>query len=61
MILVYYVIKNNKCFIVNSKKDNENLAIQKALNNRPRKVLNYRTPNDVMLGIEKPLGVALHD
>ncbi|MBE8215609.1 MAG: IS30 family transposase, partial [Endozoicomonadaceae bacterium] len=33
---------------------------QKALNNRPRKVLNYRTPNEVMRGIEKPLGVVLH-
>ncbi|MBE8215858.1 MAG: hypothetical protein HAW62_06000 [Endozoicomonadaceae bacterium] len=41
-------------------ENDEILAIQKALNNRPRKVLNYRTPNEVMLGIEKPLGVALH-
>ncbi|MBE8215617.1 MAG: hypothetical protein HAW62_04725, partial [Endozoicomonadaceae bacterium] len=40
--------------------NDEILAIQKALNNRPRKVLNYRTPNEVMRGIEKPLGVALH-
>ncbi len=41
-------------------EDCEILAIQKALNNRPRKVLNYRTPNEVMQGIEKPLGLALH-
>ncbi|MBE8215451.1 MAG: hypothetical protein HAW62_03855 [Endozoicomonadaceae bacterium] len=41
-------------------ENDEILAIQKALNNRPGKVLNYRTPNEVMRGIEKPLGVALH-
>ncbi|MBE8233145.1 MAG: IS30 family transposase, partial [Endozoicomonadaceae bacterium] len=41
-------------------ENDEILAIQKALNNRPRKVLNYRTPNEVMRGIEKPLGIALH-
>ncbi|MBE8215848.1 MAG: IS30 family transposase [Endozoicomonadaceae bacterium] len=41
-------------------EDDEIVAIQKALNNRPRKVLNYRTPNEIMRGIEKPLGIALH-
>ncbi len=41
-------------------ENDEILAIQKALNNRFRKVLNYRTPNEVMRRIEKPLGVALH-
>ncbi|MBE8215526.1 MAG: hypothetical protein HAW62_04250 [Endozoicomonadaceae bacterium] len=35
-------------------ENDEILAIQKALNNRPRKVLNYRTPNEVIRGIEKP-------
>ncbi|MBE8215812.1 MAG: IS30 family transposase, partial [Endozoicomonadaceae bacterium] len=41
-------------------EDDEILAIQKALNNRSRKVLNYRIPNEVMRRIEKPLGIALH-
>ncbi|MBE8215572.1 MAG: hypothetical protein HAW62_04495 [Endozoicomonadaceae bacterium] len=41
-------------------EDDEILAIQKALNNRPRKVSNDRTPNEMMRKIEKSLGVALH-
>ncbi len=40
-------------------KDDEIVAIQKALNNRPKKLLNYRTPNEVMREIEKPLDIAL--
>ncbi|MBE8215072.1 MAG: hypothetical protein HAW62_01905 [Endozoicomonadaceae bacterium] len=41
-------------------ENDEILAIQKAPNNRPRKGLNYRTPNEVMRRIEKPLDVLLH-
>lgn len=34
--------------------------IQEKLNNRPRKVLGWRTPNEVMLGKRRPQKIALH-
>jgi IS30 family transposase len=34
--------------------------IENQLNNRPRKVLGYRTPEEVFLGIKKPKKIALH-
>lgn len=34
--------------------------VEDQLNNRPRKVLDYRTPREVILGIRQPQKVALH-
>ena len=39
--------------------DEEIQFVEDALNNRPRKVLGYRTPNEVYLGIKKPQQIAL--
>jgi len=33
--------------------------VENDLNSRPRKVLNYRTPKEVLLGISKPMKIAL--
>ena len=34
--------------------------VEDQLNNRPRKVLNYRTPREVFLGFKRPQKIALH-
>jgi len=39
--------------------DEEIQFVEDALNNRPRKVLGYRTPNEVYLGIKQPQKIAL--
>ena len=36
------------------------LFVEDKLNNRPRKVLGYRTPREVFLGIKRPQQIALH-
>lgn len=40
--------------------DEETQWIEDKLNNRPRKVLNFRTPREVLMGIKRPQKIALH-
>jgi IS30 family transposase len=40
--------------------EEEILYVENQLNNRPRKVLGYRTPKEVYLGIKQPQKIALH-
>tara|TARA_B100001964_G_C14124395_1_gene549845 strand:- start:55 stop:1065 length:1011 start_codon:yes stop_codon:yes gene_type:complete len=45
---------------LNQYSEDEIQYVEDQLNNRPRKVLEYLTPNEVILGIRQPQRIALH-
>lgn len=52
-----YFPKSTNLLVVS---ENEIQFVEDALNNRPRKVLGYRTPREVFLGQKQPQRIALH-
>lgn len=56
--LIRQYLPKGKCFNHLSQKDV--LVIMDKLNNRPRKCLGYKTPNQVFLGINPPVALVVH-
>jgi hypothetical protein len=56
LVRQYFPKKSN----LTTYSDEDIQYVEDQLNNRPRKVLGYRTPKEVILGMQWPQKIALH-